>query len=171
MIEVRQTLIYAEWFDQLRDRQAQARINVRIRRLSLGNPGDVRPVGEGVSELRIDYGPGYRVYFVQRGAMMVILLCGGDKSTQDRDVRTAKELARKETTPCPSKRCPGMSLNISTTTRPSPPMSMRPLRTATLRSSPPRSAISRARAAWPRSPAKPAFRARASIAPCPPRGT
>jgi putative addiction module killer protein len=96
MIEVRQTLIYAEWFDQLRDRQAQARINVRIRRLSLGNPGDVRPVGEGVSELRIDYGPGYRVYFVQRGATMVILLCGGDKSTQDRDVRTAKELARKE---------------------------------------------------------------------------
>lgn len=96
MIEVRQTLIYAEWFDQLRDRQAQAGINVRIRRLSLGNPGDVRPVGEGVSELRIDYGPGYRVYFVQRGATMVILLCGGDKSTQDRDVRTAKELARKE---------------------------------------------------------------------------
>ena len=86
MIEVRQTLIYAEWFDQLRDRQAQAGINVRIRRLSLGNPGDVRPVGEGVSELRIDYGPGYRVYFVQRGATMVILLCGGDKSTQDRDV-------------------------------------------------------------------------------------
>jgi putative addiction module killer protein len=96
MIEVRQTLIYAEWFDQLRDRQAQARINVRIRRLSLGNPGDVRPVGEGVSELRVDYGPGYRVYFVQRGATMVILLCGGDKSTQDRDIRTAKELARKE---------------------------------------------------------------------------
>jgi putative addiction module killer protein len=96
MIEVHQTLIYAEWFDQLRDRQAQARIDVRIRRLSLGNPGDVCPVGEGVSELRIDYGPGYRVYFVQRGAMMVILLCGGDKSTQDRDVRTAKELARKE---------------------------------------------------------------------------
>jgi putative addiction module killer protein len=73
----------------------RARIDVRIRRLSLGNPGDVRPVGEGVSELRIDYGPGYRVYFVQRGLELVILLAGGDKRTQDRDIQVALELARQ----------------------------------------------------------------------------
>jgi putative addiction module killer protein len=95
MIEVRQTDKYAEWFKSLRDRQARARINTRIRRLSLGNPGDVKPVGEGVSELRIDYGPGYRVYFVQRGETLVILLAGGDKRTQNRDIRTALELARE----------------------------------------------------------------------------
>jgi len=95
MIEVRQTDEYVEWFRGLRDRQARARINTRIRRLSLGNPGDVKPVGEGVSELRIDYGPGYRVYFVQRGEMLVILLAGGDKRTQNRDIRTALELARE----------------------------------------------------------------------------
>jgi len=95
MIEVRQTEVYAEWFKGLRDQQARARINTRIRRLSLGNPGDVKPVGEGVSELRIDYGPGYRVYFTQRGQTLVILLAGGDKRTQDRDIMTALELARK----------------------------------------------------------------------------
>ena len=94
MIEVRQTDEYAEWFKSLRDRQARARINTRIRRLSLGNPGDVKPVGEGVSEFRIDYGPGYRVYFVQRGELLVILLAGGDKRTQDRDIKTALALAR-----------------------------------------------------------------------------
>ena len=94
MIEVRQTDEYAEWFKSLRDRRARARINTRIRRLSLGNPGDVKPVGEGVSELRIDYGPGYRVYFIQRGGSLVILLAGGDKQTQNRDIRTALELAR-----------------------------------------------------------------------------
>ncbi|MCB0054337.1 MAG: type II toxin-antitoxin system RelE/ParE family toxin [Caldilinea sp.] len=94
MIEIRQTDTYAEWFARLRDRQAKARIDVRIRRLSLGNPGDVRPVGEGVSELRIDYGPGYRVYFVQRGREFIILLAGGDKRTQDQDIRTARELAQ-----------------------------------------------------------------------------
>jgi putative addiction module killer protein len=94
VIEIRQTEVYARWFDGLRDRLARARIDVRIRRLSLGNPGDVRPVGEGVSELRIDYGPGYRVYFVQRGSTLVVLLAGGDKDTQDRDIRTAIELAR-----------------------------------------------------------------------------
>ena len=94
MIEVRQTEVYAEWFARLRDRQARARIDARIRRLSLGNPGDVKPVGEGISELRIDYGPGYRVYFVQRGKALVILLAGGDKRTQDRDIKTAIELAR-----------------------------------------------------------------------------
>ncbi len=95
MIEIRQTETYAEWFAELRDRQARARIDVRIRRLSLGNPGDVRPVGEGVSELRIDYGPGYRVYFVQRGSTLVILLAGGDKRTQNRDIQTALDLARR----------------------------------------------------------------------------
>ncbi len=94
MIEIRQTDTYAEWFARLRDRQAKARIDVRIRRLSLGNPGDVRPVGEGVSELRIDYGPGYRIYFVQRGRELIILLAGGDKRTQDQDIRTARELAQ-----------------------------------------------------------------------------
>lgn len=95
VIEVRQTDLYAAWFAGLRDRQAKARINARIRRLSLGNPGDVRPVGEGVSELRIDYGPGYRVYYVQRGQYLVVLLAGGDKRTQHRDIRTAIELARE----------------------------------------------------------------------------
>ena len=94
MMEVRQTEAFADWFARLRDRQARARINVRIRRLSLGNPGDVCPVGEGVSELRVDYGPGYRVYFVQRGASLVILLAGGDKRTQERDIELALELAR-----------------------------------------------------------------------------
>ena len=94
MIEIRQTESYAEWFSTLRDRQAKARIDIRIRRLSLGNPGDVKAVGEGVSELRIDYGPGYRVYFVQHGQTVVILLAGGDKRTQDRDIKTALELAR-----------------------------------------------------------------------------
>jgi putative addiction module killer protein len=94
MLEIRQTEIYAEWFANLRDRQARARIDVRIRRLSLGNPGDVRPVGEGVSELRIDYGPGYRIYFVQRGQQVVILLAGGDKRTQAKDIETAIALAR-----------------------------------------------------------------------------
>jgi putative addiction module killer protein len=94
VIEVRQTDEYAEWFKRLRDRQARARINTRIRRLSLGNPGDVKPVAEGVSELRIDYGRGYRVYFAQRGQTLVILLAGGDKRTQDRDIKTALQLAR-----------------------------------------------------------------------------
>jgi len=95
MLEIRQTEVYSKWFNSLRDRQARARIDVRIRRLSLGNPGDVRPVGEGVSELRIDYGPGYRVYFLQRGQTLVILLAGGDKHTQDQDIIKARELAQK----------------------------------------------------------------------------
>ena len=94
MIEIRQTAAYAEWFAGLRDRQAKTRIDIRIRRLSLGNAGDVKPVGEGISELRIPYGPGYRVYFVKQGALLVVLLAGGDKSTQDRDIRVARELAR-----------------------------------------------------------------------------
>lgn len=95
MIEVRQTAVYAEWFAGLRDRQAKARIDIRIRRLSLGNAGDVKPVGEGISELRIPYGPGYRIYFVQKGELLVVLLAGGDKSTQDRDIRIATKLARE----------------------------------------------------------------------------
>lgn len=94
MIEVRQTEIYSQWFNTLRDRQARARIDVRIRRLSMGNPGDVKPVGRGVSELRIDHGPGYRVYFIQRGDTLIILLAGGDKSTQDQDIKIALDLAK-----------------------------------------------------------------------------
>ena len=95
VLEIRQSDTYAKWFRRLRDRQARARIILRIRRLSLGNPGDVRPVGEGVSELRVDYGPGYRIYFVQHGQTVVVLLAGGDKRTQDRDIKTALELARE----------------------------------------------------------------------------
>lgn len=94
MTEVRQTDLYARWFGGLRDRQARGRILVRIRRLSLGNAGDVRPVGEGVSEMRIDHGPGYRIYFVRQQEELVVLLAGGDKATQDRDIRRARELAR-----------------------------------------------------------------------------
>lgn len=94
MLEIRQTDEFARWFKRLRDRQARGRILVRIRRLQLGNPGDVASVGEGVSELRIPFGPGYRVYFVQHGAALVVLLVGGDKSTQSRDIARAKELAR-----------------------------------------------------------------------------
>ena len=94
MIEIRQTDVYARWLEKLRDRQAKARIAVRIRRLSLGNSGDVRPVGGGVSELRIDYGPGYRVYFLKQGATLVILLAGGDKSSQSQDIAEARNLAR-----------------------------------------------------------------------------
>ena len=94
VIEIRQTGVYARWFRRLRDREARARIDIRIRRLSLGNPGDVRPVGGGVSELRIDYGPGYRVYFSRRGEAVIVLLAGGDKGSQDRDIRRALELAR-----------------------------------------------------------------------------
>ncbi len=95
MPEIRQTDVYARWFRRLLDKQAKARINARIRRLSLGNPGNVRAVGKGVSELRIDYGPGYRVYFVQQGQFLAILLAGGDKSTQDQDIEKARNLARE----------------------------------------------------------------------------
>jgi len=94
MFEVRQTEVYAKWFNRLRDPQAKARIDIRIRRLSMGNPGDVKPVGKGVSELRVDYGPGYRVYFVQRGEVLIVLLAGGDKRTQDRDIETAQDLVK-----------------------------------------------------------------------------
>jgi putative addiction module killer protein len=94
MIEIRQTKTYMNWFEALRDRQAKARIDIRIRRLSMGNPGDIKPVGQGVSELRIDYDPGYRVYFIQRGETLIILLLGGDKRTQQRDIKTALDLAQ-----------------------------------------------------------------------------
>ncbi len=91
MLTIRTTPDFDKWFSGLKDIQARQRINIRIRRVSLGNFGDVKSVGEGVSELRIDYGPGYRVYLVQRGD--VILLCGGDKRTQARDIKSAKQLA------------------------------------------------------------------------------
>ena len=94
MFEVQQTSVYQSWFASLRDEVAQSRINIRIRRLSLGNMGDVRAVGEGVSELRVHHGPGYRIYFVRRGKTLALLLCGGDKSTQPRDIARAKDLAR-----------------------------------------------------------------------------
>jgi len=91
---IRKTETYARWLDGLRDVRARARILVRVERLAAGNPGDVRPVGEGVSELRIAYGPGYRVYFKKQSRMTVVLLTGGDKRTQSDDVRTAQSLAR-----------------------------------------------------------------------------
>ena len=94
MIQIRETDAYARWFERLKDREARSRILVRIRRLSLGNPGDAKSVGGGVSELRIDYGPGYRVYFIRRGETLIILLGGGDKSTQAADIRAARDLAR-----------------------------------------------------------------------------
>jgi putative addiction module killer protein len=94
MLEIRQTETFASWFRSLRDRRARARVQVRIDRLSLGNPGDVKPVGEGVSELRIDYGPGYRLYFVRRGETVIVLLAGGNKRSQARDLDTALNLAR-----------------------------------------------------------------------------
>jgi putative addiction module killer protein len=94
MVEIRQTEVFAAWFRDLRDRQARARIQVRIDRLQLGLPGDVEPVGEGVSELRIDYGPGYRIYFTKQGREWIILLAGGDKRTQDRDIKKAIRLSQ-----------------------------------------------------------------------------
>jgi putative addiction module killer protein len=94
MIEIRQTEHYAKWFSSLRDKTAQAKITIRIRRLSMGNAGDVKPIGGGLSELRIDYGGGYRIYFVQRGESWVILLAGGDKSTQAKDIKLAHELVK-----------------------------------------------------------------------------
>jgi len=94
MLEIRKTDVYATWINNLRDLQGRARILVRIERLAAGNPGDVKTVGEAVSELRIDFGPGYRVYFTKRGRELVILLAGGDKSTQATDIKTALRLAR-----------------------------------------------------------------------------
>lgn len=95
MAEIRRTASFVKWLRSVRDIRAKARIAVRIDRLALGNPGDVRSVGSGVSEMRIDYGPGYRVYFVQRGDVVAILLCGGDKRTQEKDIATAISLAKE----------------------------------------------------------------------------
>ena len=94
MIEIRKTEIFAKWLDGLKDIHGRARILVRIERMALANPGDVKPVGEGVSEMRIDYGPGYRVYYKKQGQKAVVLLTGGDKSTQAKDIKTALRLAR-----------------------------------------------------------------------------
>ena len=95
MHTIQTTQVFDAWLDQLKDRQAVLRIQMRIDRAELGNFGDVKPVAEGVSEMRIDFGPGYRVYFVQRGVELVILLAGGDKATQDNDIKTALALARQ----------------------------------------------------------------------------
>jgi putative addiction module killer protein len=93
VIEIRKTDIFSKWLDGLRDIRARARVQARIERLAQGNTGDVEPVGAGVSELRINYGPGYRVYFKKRGKVLIILLAGGNKKTQARDIKTALRLA------------------------------------------------------------------------------
>jgi len=95
MTELIRSATFDRWLSELRDRRAVARIAARLDRLASGNPGDAQPVGDGVSELRINYGPGYRVYFIQRGPVLIILLCGGDKSSQDRDIKQAKVLAEQ----------------------------------------------------------------------------
>jgi putative addiction module killer protein len=93
-IVIKQTEQYSKWFSSLRDRVARAKIDIRIRRLSMGNLGDAKSVGGGVSELRINFGPGYRVYFAHRGNKIVLLLAGGDKSSQSRDIETALKLVK-----------------------------------------------------------------------------
>ena len=93
MIEIRQTEQYARWFRKLKDPRAKAKINIRIRRLAVGNSGDAEPIGKGLSELRIDYGSGYRVFYLKRGDEFILLLAGGDKSSQKRDIKLAHELA------------------------------------------------------------------------------
>jgi putative addiction module killer protein len=95
MVEVLQTREFSVWLSRLRDDNALVRIAARIRRMEKGNPGDARSVGSGVMEMRIDYGPGYRVYYVQRGSQVVLLLCGGDKRTQQQDIEQAKRLAQE----------------------------------------------------------------------------
>jgi putative addiction module killer protein len=93
MMEVRTTEVFAKWFATLADIKGRARVLARIKRLAEGNPGDVKPVGSGVLEMRLDYGPGYRVYYVLRGREVVILLAGGDKGSQPKDIKTALRLA------------------------------------------------------------------------------
>lgn len=92
MLEIHQTEEFERWLKRLKDPTARAKVLIRIRRLAFGNSGDVRPVGAAVSEMRIDYGPGYRVYFTQQGPVLIIILCGGDKRTQRRDIKRAIEL-------------------------------------------------------------------------------
>lgn len=94
MLEIRKTSVFVDWLNDLQDIRARSRILVRIERLAMGNPGDVKPVGEGVSEMRIDYGPGYRVYFKSFGNKLIILLAGGDKRSQSDDIKTALCLMR-----------------------------------------------------------------------------
>jgi putative addiction module killer protein len=95
VLEIRETEIFSAWLTDLRDAHAKAEVARRVRRLALGNPGDVKPVGKGVSELRIHFGPGYRVYYVQRGSLSILLLCGGAKSTQTKDIALALKLAKE----------------------------------------------------------------------------
>lgn len=94
MIELIKSRAFGKWVDGLKDPTARARVLVRIERLAMGNPGDVKPVGEGVSELRIDHGPGYRVYFAREGSVLIIILAGGDKSSQSRDIVAAKAILK-----------------------------------------------------------------------------
>jgi putative addiction module killer protein len=96
MIEVRQTIEFSDWLHRLNDDNAVARIVARIRRIELGNPGDAKSVGSGIMEMRIAYGPGYRLYYVHRGMEIVILLCGGDKRTQRQDIKRAQALAERQ---------------------------------------------------------------------------
>jgi putative addiction module killer protein len=93
MVEIVKSDTFDRWLRKLRDPQAKARVEMRIRRLSLGNAGDVQPIGEGLSEMRIDYGPGYRVYYMQKSSILILLLCGGDKRTQQKDIAKAREIA------------------------------------------------------------------------------
>ncbi|MGP4727183.1 type II toxin-antitoxin system RelE/ParE family toxin [Agrobacterium deltaense] len=95
MIELKQTAVFAKWETRLRDKRARTIIAARLMRLAEGLPGDVEPVGDGVSELRIHYGPGYRIYFHRRGNVVIVLLCGGDKGSQARDIAVAKKLAKE----------------------------------------------------------------------------
>jgi putative addiction module killer protein len=95
MIEIIKSRTFDKWLNGLRDHAAAGRILARVERLRLGNPGDVKAVGAGISEMRIDYGPGYRVYYMQRGSIVAVLLCGGDKSSQPRDIRKARDLAEQ----------------------------------------------------------------------------
>ncbi len=95
MLEIQETETFSTWLAALRDSRAKAKIAARTRRLAFGNPGDVRAAGEGISELRIDHGPGCWVYYVQRGRILIVLLCGGDKSTQDKDIKLDRKLAKE----------------------------------------------------------------------------
>lgn len=95
MIEVRETRAFSEWLSGLRDPRAKAEVARRVRRLAFGNAGDVKPAGAGVSELRIHYGPGYRVYYVQRGSLLIVSLCGGDKSAQAKDIALALTMVKE----------------------------------------------------------------------------